>query len=124
LEALKNIEHELKMVRLTLTEKEDQLISVQKSLDRERDEKMSIIEDKHRDEELWALEKNSLLIEKDEIREQLKSVIEISQNEKNMQDKEDAKIPNDYNNLLNAKVSAESENCLLKKEISRLLEAP
>lgn len=121
-EALKNIENELKTVKMNLSDKEDQLISVTKSLDRERDEKMAIIEEKNRDDEEWLIEKNHWQLERQELKQQLTEMIEVSKNDKNarLSEVETNEINQAYHKVIKDKESLEAENALLKQEIKRL----
>ncbi|CRL02752.1 CLUMA_CG015744, isoform B [Clunio marinus] len=121
-EVFKNIENELRTVKMNLSEKEDQLISVQKKLDRERDEKMAIIEEKTKDDEEWLIEKNQWQIERQEMKKQLNEMIETSKNEKNasLSEVETNEINQAYQKLVKQKVSLDHENAQLKKEIKRL----
>lgn len=122
LEVLKNIEHELKMVRLNLSEKEDQLIAVQKSLDLERDEKLAIIDEKIRDDEELLIERNHWQLEKQELKQQITELIEITKNDKNarLSEMETNEMNLAYHKVIKDKESLESENALLKQEIKRL----
>lgn len=120
--ALKNIENELKMVKANLSDKEDQVIAVQKSLDLERDEKMAIIEEKNKDDEEWLIEKNHWQLEKQEFKRQISEMIEASKNDKNarLSEIETNEINQAYHKVLKDKESLENENNLLKNEIKRL----
>lgn len=120
--ALKNIENELKMVKANLSDKEDQVIAVQKSLDRERDEKMAVIEEKNKDDEEWLIEKNHWQMEKQELKLQLSEMIEATKNDKNarLSEIETNEINQAYHKVLKDKESMENENSLLKNEIKRL----
>lgn len=120
--SLKNIENELKAVKINLSEKEDQLISVTKALDRERDEKMAIIEEKNRDDEEWLIEKNHWQLERQELKQQLTEMIEVSKNDKNarLSEVETNEINQAYHKVIKDKESLEAENALLKQEIKRL----
>lgn len=110
------------MVKACLSEKEDQVISVQKSLDRERDEKMAIIEEKNKEDEEWLIEKNHWQLEKQELKQQIAEMIESSKNDKNarLSEIETNEINQAYHKVLKDKESLENENSLLKNEIKRL----
>lgn len=107
---------------MSLSEKEDQLISVTKSLDRERDEKMAIIEEKNRDDEVWMSEKNQWQVERQELKQQMVESIEASKNDKNarLNEIEHNEINQAYQKVIKDKESLEAENALLKQEIKRL----
>lgn len=122
LEILKNIENELKTVRTHLSEKEDQLIAITKSLDRERDEKMTIIEEKNRDDEEFELERNHWQEERQELKQQLADAIEASKNDRNarLSEIETNEINQAYHKVVKDKESLETENALLKQELKRL----
>lgn len=109
-------------MKLSLSEKEDQLISVTKALDRERDEKMAIIEEKNRDDEELITERNQWQIERQELKQQLAEAIETSKNDKNarLSEIETNEINQAYHKVVKDKESLETENALLKQEIKRL----
>lgn len=119
---LKTVENELKIVKTALSEKEDQLISVQKSLDHERDEKMSLIEEKTKDEEDWMTKKNQWQMEKQELKRQIAEMLEITKNDKNvkLKEAETNEINQAYHKVIKDKESLENENALLKQEVKRL----
>lgn len=121
-EASKNLENELKAVKINLSEKEDQLISITKALDKELDEKLSIIEEKNKDDEEWLIEKNHWQLERKELKQQLQEMIEASKNDKNarLSEIETNEINQAYHKVLKDKESLETENALLKQEIKRL----
>lgn len=119
---MKNVENELKAIRVQLSDKEDQLISVQKSLDRERDEKMALLDEKTKDETEFMAEKRQWQSERQELKQQIAEMIEISKNEKNARRTEvDAEeISQAYMKVIKDKEGLENENGLLKQEIKRL----
>lgn len=121
-EALKNVENELKLTRTNLSVKEDQLISVQKSLDLERDEKMAIIEEKNKDDEEWLTEKSHWQLERQALKQQITEMIEMTKNDKNarLSEVEINEINQAYHKVIKDKESLENENALLKQEIKRL----
>lgn len=74
LDGLRNVAGELKSLKSQLSDKEDQLISIQKMLDRELDEKMSLIDEKTKDDEkrveelkLWQIERQEMKDKIDEL---------------------------------------------------------
>jgi hypothetical protein len=107
---------------MQLSEKEDQLISVQKSLDLERDEKMSLLDEKTRDEEEWMKEKTQLQAEKQEITQKLAEALEENKSDKNakLKEAETNEINQAYHKVIKDKESLENENGLLKQEVKRL----
>ncbi|KAG5676919.1 hypothetical protein PVAND_006716 [Polypedilum vanderplanki] len=121
-DCLKAIENELKVVKSALSDKEDQLISVQKSLDRERDEKMTLLDEKTKDEENWLIERNQFIIEKEELKQQLSETLALNKNDENekLREAEINEINQAYHKAIKNKESLESENVLLKQEIKRL----
>lgn len=121
-EALKNVENELRIIKMQLSEKEDQLISVQKSLDHERDEKMALLDEKTRDEEAWLNERTQLLAEKQEIKQKLTEALETNKSDKNakLKEAETNEINQAYHKVIKDKESLENENGLLKQEVKRL----
>lgn len=114
METSKNLENELKALRITLSVKEDQVIDVQKSLDRERDEKMALIEEKSKDEEIWQSEKTQWQLERQDLEQQISELIKMTQNAKMNEEANQA-----FNKVLGDKESLENENALLKQEIKR-----
>lgn len=110
------------MVRMNLSEKEDQLISVQKNLDRERDEKLAFIEEKNKEDEEWLTERNQWVVERQELKQQINELIEITKNDKNtrLSEVETNEINLAYHKVIKEKESLENENALLKQEIKRL----
>lgn len=121
-ETFKNIENELKMVRTNLSEKEDQLISVQKCLDLERDEKMAAIEEKAREDEEWQIERNQWMLERQELKKQLNEMIEATKTDRNarLSQVESNEVNLAYHKVIKDKESLEAENISLKQEIKRL----
>lgn len=107
---------------MQLSDKEDQLIFVQKSLDHERDEKMSLLDEKTRDEESWANEKAQLTAERNELKQKLTDAMEALKNDKNvkLQEAEANEINQAYHKVIKDKESLENENSLLKQEVKRL----
>lgn len=112
----------MKLTRTNLSVKEDQLISVQKSLDLERDEKMAIIEEKNKDDEEWLIERHHWQLERQELKQQINEMIEMTKNDKNarLSEVETNEINQAYHKVIKDKDSLENENSLLKQEIKRL----
>ena len=110
------------MIRMNLSEKEDQLISVQKSLDRERDEKMALIEEKNKEDEERLIERNQWMLEKQELKQQINDMIETTKNDKNarLSEVETNEINLAYHKVNKDKESLENDNAMLKQEIKRL----
>lgn len=115
METLKNVESEHKMLRTTLSTKEDQIITIQKSLDRERDEKMTLIEEKHKDDIFWQSEKKKWQLERQDLEKQISSLIKLTENAKT---NEETNVS--YNKMFAARESFETENSLLRQENKRL----
>jgi hypothetical protein len=107
---------------MQLSDKEDQLISVQKSLDRERDEKMTLLDEKARDDESWVAERNQLNQDKHELKQKLAEAIESSVYDKNtkLKEAETNEINQAYHKVIKDKESLENENSLLRQEVKRL----
>lgn len=121
-ETLKSTENEFKMLKVSLSEKERLLISVQKSLDIERDEKMAIIEEKNRAEEEWLIERNLWAVEKQKLKQNLNEMNEeaILAKTSALSEVKTNEINLVYQKVLKEKESFEKENVLLKQEIKRL----
>ena len=109
------MENELKTIKVNLSSKEDQLITVQKSLDRERDEKMALLDEKNKEEGEFLAEKRQWQTEKQEMKEQVTELMKVSQTAKVSEETNQA-----FNKVLCEKESLESENSILKQEIKRL----
>lgn len=122
LEVFKNLENELRTVKIQLTDKEDQLIAVQKSLDRERDEKMAMIEEKNRDDEELIVERKTWQIEKQELKKQIDKLIEETNNNisAKLSEAEAGELDQAYQRLRKEKELIEHESALLKSENRRL----
>lgn len=122
MDVLRNVENELKSLKSTLSDKEDRLIFIQKSLDRERDEKMSVIEEKNKDDEEWLTEKHQWQLERQELKQKISEMIEATKNEKNsrISDAEANEMQQAYHKVLKDKESLENESSLLKQENKRL----
>lgn len=116
---LKNLENELRLMRVSLSEKEDQLILVQKNLDLERDEKMALIEEKNKVEDDWLMEKDQWQLERKELKTQLKNSVIKSTNVQNSEE-ETKELNKAYLEVMDEKKSLENENAGLKQEIKRL----
>jgi hypothetical protein len=108
LEVLKNVAGELKSLKSQLSDKEDQLISVQKMLDRELDEKMSLIDEKTKDDEKRAEEMKLWQIERQEMKDKIDELMRLLDE----QAAEAAKQVDNENHL--------REKEILEKEVSRL----
>ena len=122
MDVLKNTENELKSVKMQLSEREDRLIAVQKSLDRERDEKMSFIDDKNKEEEEFTLEKSHWQVERMELKKQVEEMVTQTNTDKKtkLSEIETNEINQAYHKVIKDKEGLESENTLLKQEIKRL----
>lgn len=109
-------------MKTALSDKEDQLIFVQKSLDRERDEKMSLIDERAKDEEAWMIEKSQWQVEKQELKQKVSEMLEIAKNDKNakLKEAEANEINQAYHKVIKDKESLENENILLRQEVKRL----
>jgi hypothetical protein len=107
---------------MALSDKEDQLISVQKSLDHERDEKMAVLDERSRDEDEWVEEKTRWNVEKEVLKQQLSEALEVSKTvmSEKLKQAEINEINQAYHKIIKDKESLESENVLLKQEIKRL----
>lgn len=116
-EAFKNFENELKIVKTNLSEKEDQLIFVQKCLDRERDEKMALLEEKTKVEEDLGMERNQWQLERQELKLQMSELIKMTENTKKAT-LNDLEINQDK--VIKDMKSLEADNIGLKQELKRL----
>jgi len=121
-DVLRNVENELKTTRALLSDKEDQLIFVQKSLDRERDEKMAVLDEKSKEEEEWQVERNHWQVERQEMKQQVTELAEATKNDKNtrLNELEANEINQALHKVIKDKEALENENALLRQEIKRL----
>lgn len=115
METAKTLEVELKTIKSNLSDKEDRLIAVQKSLDRERDEKMALIEENTKEAEEWMAEKTQWLAERREFEQRIAELTEMNQKTA-LHAEEEANLAK----VLAERDSLENENANLKQEIKRL----
>lgn len=102
-------------MKANLSDKEDRLIAVQKSLDRERDEKMALIEENTKEAEEWMAEKTQWLTERRELEQRIAELTEMNQRNA-LHAEEEANLAK----VLLERDSLENENANLKQEIKRL----
>lgn len=122
IEYLRNVENELRTVKAQLSEKEDRIIHVQKQLDLERDEKVSLLDEKNKEEEEFLTEKSHWQIEKQELKQQIQEMLEISKNDKKIRlsEVETNEMNLAYHKAVKDKDTLENENVLLRQEMKRL----
>lgn len=129
LEGKKTIEAELKALQSTVVEKEKALLAITKDLDRERDEKMAILEEKNKSESQVKAESARLAAENEKLQMQLNEWLEkakqneiISTNRKRLlSDVDNNEVHQSYQRVVKEKELLESENYLLKEEMNRLI---
>lgn len=83
LDMMKNMEHELKAVRVESMNKDEVIVSIRQQLENERDEKMNILEDKAVAEQEWNDQKQAWRVENEELKRQVHEMIELAKKEEN-----------------------------------------
>lgn len=81
LEQMRLLDIEVKAMRIQIIGKTSSLEVMTKQFDTERDEKMSILDEKIRDEKQWKLQKQALLAETGELKVQLNKLVEDAKKE-------------------------------------------
>ncbi|XP_055916560.1 unconventional myosin-Va isoform X1 [Eupeodes corollae] len=128
LEQKKNIENQLKQLKLLLEDKENALLAVDKQLEAERDEKMQLLEEKDHEREEWSKQKQTWRIENEELRKQVDEMIELAKKEEKgslhrsriLSEVDVNEVHEAYQRAKKDKDFLEGENYMLKEEISRL----
>lgn len=83
LEIMKNMENELKAIRIESGKKDEIIVSIRKELENEQDEKMNILEDKAVAEQEWNSQKQTWRVENEELKKQVHEMIEMAKKEEN-----------------------------------------
>lgn len=81
LETMRILEAKLKRQQTELMEEKSSTLSITKQLEMERDEKMSLLEEKEKIEENWKEKSDKWRMEKDELKRQYHEMIEMAKNE-------------------------------------------
>lgn len=81
LELKKNLENELKLLRIELNDKDQLLKKITKQLEVERDEKMVLLDEKIREETLWNEQKKQWRLENEELKRQVDEMIDMTKKE-------------------------------------------
>lgn len=81
LEAMRILEGKLKRLQTELVEEKGTMLTVTKQLEMERDEKMTLLEEKVKIEENWKTKSEIWRIENDELKKQCHEMIEMAKNE-------------------------------------------
>uniref|UniRef100_A0A336N0D5 CSON007507 protein n=1 Tax=Culicoides sonorensis TaxID=179676 RepID=A0A336N0D5_CULSO len=126
LDAMKSLESELNSTKVILIEKEEKLEILQSTLQKETDEKMDILQEKHKfeekmqhDQELWLAEKEELC-NKLEILQTEREDSPTAKRSKIMLNVDNNEIQNAYQKSVKDKENLENENAALKIEVKRL----
>lgn len=130
LEASKHFEDDFNRQQSIIQQLENEIKSIHKQLDIERDEKLFILEEKNKDETEWKQQLEEILVKKKELsaeNENLKEMakqIEIVSLQRNrvLQDSDNNEIHQAYQKIAKDKKQLEDENRLLNQEIERLLD--
>lgn len=81
LEAMRLLEVEMKALRIKLLERETIVADVRRQLEMERDEKMSLLEEKHLEEEEWKRERAAMKAESEQLRTKVDEIVENAKND-------------------------------------------
>lgn len=81
LEVMRNMENDLKTMRSESMKKDELIISIRQQLENERDEKMSILEEKAVAEQEWNQQKQTWKVENVELKKQVHEMIEMAKKE-------------------------------------------
>lgn len=127
LETKKNLENELKKLKLVAAEREENIDSLTKQLAVERDEKMQLLEENARNQEEWGKQKLIWTSENEELRKQLDEMLEklklmdtSSQREGVITDIDNNEIHEAYRKVVTEKEILENENYQLKLDLNVL----
>lgn len=82
LNRMKAIQGEVKALNALILEKEYVIESITKELEAERDEKMSILDQKSSEEQKWKVDKENITMEREKLQEKVNELIERDKNEK------------------------------------------
>ena len=122
------ITHELKMLRQEVAKKDIIIADVTKQLDKERDEKMGIVEEKDTEEKAWEAQKLKWISENENLKTQVTQMIEMankqvsiqSHNSRLMSEVDTNELQQGYQRALKDKEQMEHDNQLLRDELQRL----
>ncbi|XP_005184334.1 unconventional myosin-Va isoform X3 [Musca domestica] len=127
LETKKNLEHDLKNLRVIAAEREEKIASLTKQLEVERDEKMQLVEENARNQEEWTKQKLILSTENEDLRKQLEETTERLkladsgyQRDRVITDIDNNEIHEVYRKVLKEKEILENENYHLKLDLQLL----
>lgn len=129
LEAKKSVEAELKALQRDVAEKEKALLAITSELDRERDEKMALLEEKIREDTQSKAEIARITAENEKLQSQLNEWLEkakqgeiiSSQRKRLLSDVDNNEVHQSYQRVVKEKELLESENFMLKEEVNRLI---
>uniref|UniRef100_A0A1I8QA92 Myosin motor domain-containing protein n=1 Tax=Stomoxys calcitrans TaxID=35570 RepID=A0A1I8QA92_STOCA len=131
LEAKKNLENELKILKLTTSEKDEKIDNLMKQLECERDEKMLLLEENARNQEEWSKQKQIWSSENEELRKQLDEMLEKSKQmdpstprDRLTMNTDQGEIQEAYRKLLTEKEILENENYQLKLDLKQIQKQP
>lgn len=127
LENMRNLENELKKLRLQLQEEKENVSNLARNLEIERDEKMTLLEDKDRLEQEWNNQKQTWRIENEELKKRVHEMIELAKKEdsipalrtRQLSDFESNEIHHAYQRAVKDKDFLENENMMLREELQR-----
>lgn len=126
LEQKKNIENQIKQLKLLIEDKDNSLLILNKQLETERDEKMQLLEEKDNEKGEWSKQKQTWRIENEELRKQVDEMIELAKKEEKdsrsqmLSEVDINEVHEAYQQAKKDKDLLEGENYILKEEISRL----
>ncbi|XP_023037684.1 unconventional myosin-Va isoform X3 [Drosophila willistoni] len=128
LELKKNLEGELKNVKVACMDKDMLIGALNKQLESERDEKMQLLEENGHAQEEWLGQKQLWRLENEELRKQIDEMIEMAKNveasqrdqkERLLTEIDNKELNEAYQRAIKDKEVIENENYILKEELSR-----
>nr|XP_040220188.2 unconventional myosin-Va isoform X4 [Anopheles coluzzii] len=122
LDGMKRLEGELKLLQLQLVQKDEKLMLSIRQLEGERDEKMQLLEEKQREEEERARERDAFEQELAKVRREVTEITAVTQIEQArlVSQADTEEIHAAYQRTVKDKDVLENENVALRQEVRRL----
>ncbi|XP_041769194.1 unconventional myosin-Va isoform X4 [Anopheles merus] len=122
LDGMKRLEGELKLLQLQLVQKDEKLMLSIRQLEGERDEKMQLLEEKQREEEDRARERDAFEQELAKVRREVTEITAVTQIEQArlVSQADTEEIHAAYQRTVKDKDVLENENVALRQEVRRL----
>lgn len=132
LEIMRPLETEVKLLRITCHQHEEQIEKLKKQVDVERDDKMSLLSEKEQQEKEKENQKAIFVVENEKLKQQIFELEELSSKKEDSMsfrnrilsevDTNGEQIHQAYQKTIKDKDSLENENQFLRQEINRLSE--